>query len=206
MRTLLIITLLFLFTTSCTTNEKNEKDTSVNNSSGDYTSTIVNHSIETESGMLFTLTEERVTNSVSNISIQGMNFPNSNDIINIDQTDPIEQFNVMDLNDDGYEELYISQRTPGSGAYVKLIGVSSNRDNSYSKIYVPSVSENDELSEGYMGHDEVEFTRKDIIRTYPVYKEKDSNAHPTGGVRTVKYELITGEAGYILNPYMVSNE
>ncbi|ANQ50353.2 hypothetical protein KMW28_01155 [Flammeovirga yaeyamensis] len=151
--------------------------------------------------MVFTLTEEKLSHSVSNISIQGINFPNSMEVISVNDTDPIEQFNVMDLNNDGFEEVYITQRSAGSGAYAKIIGIASMRDNSYGSIYVPPISDNDDLSNGYMGHDEIEFTKKNIIRTYPVYKESDSNANPTGGQRKVQYELITGEAGYILNPY-----
>lgn len=199
---LLIILVFFLFSVSCKQEKANDKTQDVDNSKKERIPEIVHHNIETKSGMLFTLTEEKLSNSVSNISIQGMNFPNSNEILTFEGVDPIEQFYVIDLNKDGFEEFYIALRTAGSGSYIKLLGVASFNDESYGKIYIQSISDNDDLAVGYMGHDEIAFTSKGIERSYPLYKSEDSNANPTGGVRTVDYELITGEAGYILNPYL----
>ncbi|MBB6461424.1 hypothetical protein [Flammeovirga kamogawensis] len=187
---------------SCNQENQKGKELNVDNSQEEIIPQVVSHKIETKSGMIFTLTEEKITNSVSNISIQGMNFPNSNELLTFEGVDPIEQFYVLDLNKDGYEELYIAARSVGSGSYVNLIGIASFTDESYGEIYVQSIAENDDLAQGYMGHEEVTFSDSNIELTYPIYKENDTNSRPTGGERIVNYELITGEAGYILNPYL----
>lgn len=199
---LLIIPLFFLISISCKQEKANTQNYNVDNSDKEIIPEIVNHNIETKSGMLFTLTEEKLSQSVSNISIQGMNFPNSNEILTFEGVDPIEQFYIIDLNNDGFEEFYIALRSVGSGGYVKLLAIASFSDESYGKIYIQSITDNDDLSEGYMGHDEIAFNSKNIERTYPIYNADDQNAKPTGGLRKVNYELITGEAGYILNPYL----
>ncbi|KXX67719.1 hypothetical protein [Flammeovirga sp. SJP92] len=191
-----------LISISCDHVKTSKQKKTVDNSSIDIIPEIVNHSIETKSGMLFTLTEEKLSKSVSNITIQGMNFPNSNEILTFEGVDPIEQFYVIDLNSDGFEEFYIAVRTAGSGGYIRLLGIASFNDESYGKIYIQSITDNDDLSVGYMGHDEIDFTSSGIQRTYPLYGYEDSNAYPTGNLRRVNYELITGEAGYILNPYL----
>ncbi|WP_170178500.1 hypothetical protein [Flammeovirga pectinis] len=186
---------------SCNQENQKGKELNVDNSQEEIIPQVISHKIETKSGMIFTLTEEKVTNSASIISVQGMNFPNSNEIL-IFKGDPIEQFYVLDLNKDGYEELYIAERSAGSGSYVNLIGIASFTDESYGKIYIQSIAENDDLAQGYMGHEEVTFSDSDIELVFPIYKEEDSNSKPTGGERIINYELITGEAGYILNPYL----
>ncbi|MBD0405099.1 hypothetical protein IC221_27125 [Flammeovirga sp. EKP202] len=199
---LLIISFFTLISVSCDHVKTNKEKKTVDNSSIGAIPEIINHQIETKTGMLFTLTEEKLSQSVSNISIQGMNFPNSNEILTFEGVDPIEQFYVIDLNRDGFEEFYIAVRTAGSGSHIKLLGIASFNDESYGKIYIQSISDNDDLSIGYMGHDEIDFTSNGIHRTYPLYTSDDTNTHPTGGLRKVNYELITGEAGYILNPYL----
>jgi hypothetical protein len=50
---------------------------------------------------------------------------------------------------------------------------------------------------GYLGHDEFELVENTLVRRYPVYKEGDSNADPTGGYRQFQYKLEPGEAGWI---------
>ncbi|MDF2377039.1 MAG: hypothetical protein P1U81_12405 [Verrucomicrobiales bacterium] len=40
--------------------------------------------------------------------------------------------------------------------------------------------------------------RERLARRFPVYKEGDSNAKPSGGTRQIQYKLKAGEAGWIL--------
>jgi hypothetical protein len=38
------------------------------------------------------------------------------------------------------------------------------------------------------------------LRRFPVYDDGDTNSAPTGGKRQVHYELVAGEAGWVLEP------
>jgi hypothetical protein len=45
-----------------------------------------------------------------------------------------------------------------------------------------------------MGHDEFSLVENTLGQRFPIYKEGDTNAEPTGGLRQVSYKLVEGEA------------
>jgi len=106
---------------------------------------------------------------------------------------------MADLNADGYPELYVYVTSAGSGSYGSLIAYGSNRNKSLSAIYFPSVSENQKSAKGYMGHDQFAVGEGALLHRFPIYREGDNNANPTGGMRQIQYKLTQGEAGWILN-------
>ncbi len=105
---------------------------------------------------------------------------------------------VGDLNIDGYPEVFVYLTSDGSGSYGKLIGYSVNGGKSVSQVYLPDISENNEVNKGYMGHDEMAIVENTFCQRFPVYKEGDSNAKPTGGTRQIQYKLVNGETGRVL--------
>ena len=105
---------------------------------------------------------------------------------------------IGDLNIDSYPEIFVYLSSEGSGSYGKLIGYSTNNGKSVSQVYLPEISENKEINEGYMGHDEMAIVESTFCQRFPVYKEGDSNAQPTGGMRQIQYKLVDGEAGRML--------
>ena len=106
---------------------------------------------------------------------------------------------MADLNADGYPELYVYVTSAGSGSYGALVAYGSNRNKLISAIYLPSVSENKKLAKGYMGHDEFAVGEGALLHRFPIYREGDNNANPTGGMRQIQYKLIQGEGGWVLN-------
>lgn len=112
---------------------------------------------------------------------------------------------IGDLNIDSYPELFVYLTSDGSGSYGKLIGYSVNNGKSVSQVYLPDISENDEVSKGYMGHDEMAIVENTFCQRFPIYKEGDSNANPTGGIRQIQYKLVDGESSKILKIDKVIN-
>ena len=49
-----------------------------------------------------------------------------------------------------------------------------------------------------MGHDEFAVVENNLGRRFPVYREGDTNAMPTGLTRQLHYNLTRGEASWIL--------
>lgn len=49
-----------------------------------------------------------------------------------------------------------------------------------------------------MGYDEKVVVENTFCQRFPIYKEGDSNANPTGGMRQIQYKLVDGENGRIL--------
>jgi hypothetical protein len=105
---------------------------------------------------------------------------------------------VEDLDADGYPEIYIYVRSAGSGSYGSLIAYASNRNRSLSEIYLPPLEDDLEAAQGYMGHDEFAVGEGTFLRRFPVYREGDTNAEPTGGTREVHYKLEAGAGGWVL--------
>jgi hypothetical protein len=101
---------------------------------------------------------------------------------------------VEDLNSDGSPELFIFTQSIRSGSYGNVYAFSVNNKKSMSQVYFQPTAENSEINKGYMGHDEFSLVENTLGQRFPIYKEGDTNAEPTGGIRQVSYKLVEGEA------------
>ena len=126
----------------------------------------------------------------------GLEIDNSPIVRTIDGT--VTGAEVADLNVDGSPEIYVYVTSAGSGSYGSLVAYSANRRKSLSEIYLPPVTEDKVASKGYMGHDEFAVGEGVLLHRFPVYRDTDTNAKPTGGIRQLQYKLVPGEAGWIL--------
>jgi len=105
---------------------------------------------------------------------------------------------VADLNADGSPEVYVYVTSAGSGAYGSLAAWSSNQKKSLSIVSLPELAEDPVHGKGYMGHDDFEVVEQYLVRLFPLYKDGDSNAGPSGGARQLQYKLEPGEATWQL--------
>jgi hypothetical protein len=158
--------------------------------------------IKTSTDKTFRVTEDKTSESLSNLTIEPRGFPNTQEVFKIDGSDPLSGMFTLDLNKDGFDELYLITTAAGSGSYSGIIGYASNSDQSVTPIYVPEMTENDLASDGdyfgYMGHDSIYVANEQLYRKFPVYMEGDENCCPTGGNKTLGYSLKAGEASWIL--------
>ena len=142
------------------------------------------------------------------IKTDGFEAVNSNHIVG--EIDPVEEVIIADLDRNGFDEIYILTRSSGSGSYGNIYGMVSNRDKSATPFYVPEISEKQMekggLFEGFMGHNKFSVEDGKLVNTFPIYLENDSNLNPTGGKRKILYDLIAGEAGWILKPNSIIEE
>jgi hypothetical protein len=118
----------------------------------------------------------------------------------MDANGTISGVEVEDLNADGYPEIYVYVNSAGSGSYGSVIAYASNRNRSISPIYLPPLDDYPKASTGYMGHDTFAVGEGRLLRRFPIYRQGDANAAPTGGTRQVQYRLDAGEAGWLLVP------
>ncbi len=105
---------------------------------------------------------------------------------------------ITDINSDGFPEIYVYVTSAGSGSYGDLVAYSSNNNKSISQIYLAPLAYDSINSQGYMGHDKFSIAGSELRRQFPIYKQNDTNANPSGGVRQLQYELFAGEAGWQL--------
>ena len=141
----------------------------------------------------------RVSTQGDSLMIQPSGLSVSNETLYHDITGyTVVNAEIGDLNIDSYPEVFVYLTSDGSGSYGKLIGYSVNNGKSVSQVYLPEISENSEVNKGYMGHDEMAIVENTFCQRFPVYKEGDSNASPTGGTRQIQYKLVDGESGRML--------
>lgn len=141
----------------------------------------------------------RVSTQGDSLMIQPSGLSVSNETLYHDITGyTVVNAEIGDLNIDSYPEVFVYLTSDGSGSYGKLIGYSVNNGKSVSQVYLPEISENSEVNKGYMGHDEMTIVENTFCQRFPVYKEGDSNASPTGGTRQIQYKLVDGESGRML--------
>ena len=110
---------------------------------------------------------------------------------------------VGDLDANGDPEIYVFVNSAGSGSYGSLVAYAVNAGKSLSEIYLPPLTDDAALARGYMGHDVFRVVEGKLVRRFPLYREDDTNANPTGGEREIHYRLVPGEAGWILEPERV---
>lgn len=128
-----------------------------------------------------------------------------NAVIEKDVEGSVTGAEVADLNEDGSPEIHVYTTSAGSGSHGLLIGYGANKRKSLSEIYLPSLQDDPRTSTGYMGHDKFRVAGNALVRRFPIYRDEDTNAQPTGGIRQVQYHLLAGEAGWVLKPNKVLN-
>jgi hypothetical protein len=162
---------------------------------------------KTASGITYVVEETHPNGvSLSNLRITSRGLKEAEADWSFTDIDPIKDVFLGDINNDGFDELYIITEVAGSGGYAGIIGFASNNDKSSSAITVPELTEEEmktgQLFEGYQGHDKVYIEKKKLVREFPIYRTGDANTNPTGGTRKVNYTLNKGEASWVLTPVL----
>ncbi|TAF94606.1 MAG: hypothetical protein EAZ32_19630 [Cytophagia bacterium] len=93
---------------------------------------------------------------------------------------------VADLDRNGSPEVYLYSCTYGSGSFGKVYGFQFF-PNSFDAIRSEPLT--NAQADGYMGHDIFKIENGLLGRKFPIYRPGDANAQPTGGTRTILYEL-----------------
>lgn len=208
MKTLLSLVIIIILTYACKQDQASSKSDKANEPDKtiivpqDGSKQVENIVYKTTSGKSIELIIDKKDNSLSDFTIVAVDFQNSTDSLSIKDSDPLQAVAIKDLDANGYDELYLITTSVGSGSYASIFGFASNQDLSLTTIYLPDISENDVQADGpfhgYMGHDSIYFANNRMYRKYPVYKEGDANCCPTGGDKTVSYQLKAGEATWKL--------
>ncbi|MDT0553769.1 hypothetical protein [Urechidicola vernalis] len=156
----------------------------------------------TATGKVFTVNKVNTNSaSLASLIIETKGFKINNEFTLTD-IDPVMEIKVTDLDNNGYDELYIITRSAGSGSYATVYGYASNQDKSVTPIYIPEFTEKDfeegALFEAYQGHDTFVFENDRLIRYFPIYLSEDINSEPVEYQEEVIYKLEKGEASWQL--------
>jgi hypothetical protein len=105
---------------------------------------------------------------------------------------------IGDLDSNGFPEVYVYVTSAGSGSYGSLVAYAVNNGKIMMPIYLPPITDDAKASKGYMGHDEFAVLENVLGRRFPIYKEGDTNADPSGKTRQLQYKLVPGGTGWVL--------
>lgn len=207
MKTVIPLIFIVLLVYSCknkeTDQDQNNRSTQIPiNEFRDEMRSVKNRTLHTSTGKSIVLTIKEKSSGLNDFTIISTDFKNMSDSLVIKDADPLQNVQLKDLDNNGFDELYLITQATGSGSYGSIFGFASNNDLSLTSIYVPEISENDVQLNGpfygYMGHDSIYFEDARLFRKYPVYKQGDPNCCPTGGDKTHQYTLKAGEASWVL--------
>jgi hypothetical protein len=105
---------------------------------------------------------------------------------------------VADLDGNGAPEIYVFVQSAGSGSYGTVVGHAVNRGGAITPIVMPELADDTRASAGYMGRDRFSIAGDRLMRQFPVYRDGDPNAAPSGGTRQLHYRLVPREANWAL--------
>ena len=97
---------------------------------------------------------------------------------------------VSDLDGDGRPEVLVWMQSAGSGSYGVLEAFTFDGKQLTALPPLPELTKTQ--AKGYQGHDGFKVAGGRVVREFPVYAEKDTNASPTGGQRSITFELENG--------------
>ena len=203
---IIVIITVSLFLFSCQNGNQQNK------SKSQWTKSAVKSTeYKTKSGKKFIVhIDHSLSASISYVQVETSGFEEVNATNAIGEIDPVEEVFLADLDNNGFEELYLLTRSAGSGSYGNIYGFASNKDKSATPIYIPKFSKKQMqkggLFEGFMGHNKFSIEDNKLINTFPVYLTTDTNANPTGGKRKIVYQLSAGEANWILKPFRIISQ
>lgn len=149
--------------------------------------------LKTETGKTIIVAETHpVGQSISSVIITTKGFE-ENKLIELNDIDPIEKIELKDLDNNGFEEIYLFTRSAGSGSGGDFYVYTSDKDKRLIKCEKEKLNEKEFQKggalEGYMGHDTYVFNKEMLVMEFPIYKENDVNSKPTGGIKKVSYKL-----------------
>lgn len=150
-------------------------------------------------GVTFRVTSANA-GSINRLSIEPKGLKGDNAVIEQEIDGTVTMAEVADLDADGSPEVYVYVTSAGSGSYGSLAAYAANKGRSLTAIFLPPLTDDPKASKGYLGHDEFRVVENTLVRRFPVYRDGDTNAKPTGGTRQVQYKLKAGEAGWVLRP------
>ena len=136
--------------------------------------------------------------SINQLRIQPTGLAVDNSEIRAELDGTAYRAEIADLDSNGWPEIYVFVSSAGSGSYGSLAAYAVNKGKSITPIYLPPLEQSAGEFQGYMGHDQFTVVENRLQRSFPIYRQDDSNAAPTGGTRQLQYRLEPGEAGWVL--------
>lgn len=150
----------------------------------------------------FEIREVKRSSSVAQIHVRGIGFQQANNTFCFDNVAPFESALVADIDNNGFEELYVITRSIGENKQAKIYGISSVGGVKYKTIYNPEFDAANHPTfshlEGYKGHDSIFIKNKTLMRIFPVTLFDSIERCDKKEFRGITYKLVEYDNSYSL--------
>jgi hypothetical protein len=102
---------------------------------------------------------------------------------------------VDDLNTDGFPDLILFLYSDSNATKGSVYCVISEGNKTLAPCFLPDISYDPKVNKGYKGHDKFALLEGSLLHQFPIYNAGDADDKPTGGERTLMYQVIKGENG-----------
>ncbi len=130
-------------------------------------------------------------NDLNDVSVAPVGTRSTQRTVNFSAPGRVNKVIVDDLNGDGLPDLVLCIFGGQNGETGTVIGISYAADKTLMPVYFPDIYIDPKLREGYKGHDEFSMVAGTLLRKFPLYLPGDAVDKPTGGKRTVQYNVVS---------------
>lgn len=102
---------------------------------------------------------------------------------------------VDDLNNDGLADLILFIYSDSAAIHGTVFAFISDGDKSLLPCALADPALDGKISGGYKGHDTFSLLQGTLLQRFPIFKPGDTDDKPTGGRRTIQYNVTKGESG-----------
>lgn len=101
---------------------------------------------------------------------------------------------IDDLNSDGYPDLVLYVYSDSNAIFGSVYAFISKANKSIAACILPDPMMDGKINEGYKGHDQYSLMEGYLLDKFPIYKAGDDKDNPTGGTRSVLYQLVPNDS------------
>ncbi len=107
----------------------------------------------------------------------------------------VSKAEIDDLNNDGFPDLILYIYSDSNAVFGTVYAFLSEANKSITPCVLPDVMLDGKINTGYKGHDQFSLMESYLLQKFPIYKPGDDKDKPTGGTRSLLYQLVRGEEG-----------
>jgi hypothetical protein len=119
----------------------------------------------------------------------------ANETMNIPIRGRVSNVQVDDLNNDGLADLILMIYTDSAAIHGTVYAFISDGDKSLLPCALADPALDGKINGGYKGHDRFNMLQGTLLQRFPIFKPGDADDKPTGGTRTIQYDVVRGESG-----------
>jgi len=144
----------------------------------------------------FRVTCKNKNDNLNTVNVSFVGVKNAQRDVDLSAPGRVTKVIADDLNNDGLPDLVMCVYGGLNGETGTIIGIAGAAEGTMVPVFFPDIYLDPKNREGYKGHDEFTVIGGTLLRKFPLYLPADTTGMPTGGKRTIQYN-VTSEQGHL---------